>query len=61
MSGEVVLFEGGRSEGGFGVKEAGEMGDEAFALASECSVSSCTVSGSGHNGMAPFLPVQRGP
>lgn len=32
MAGEVVLLESGGSEGGFGVKEAGEGGDDVFAL-----------------------------
>ena len=32
VAGEVVLFQGGGGEGGFGVEEAGELGDEAFAL-----------------------------
>ena len=27
VAGEVVLFEGGRGESGFGVEEAGELGD----------------------------------
>jgi hypothetical protein len=30
--GEVVLFEGGRGEGCFGVEEAAELGNDAFAL-----------------------------
>ena len=28
VAGEVVLFERGGSEGGFGVEKAGELGDE---------------------------------
>lgn len=32
VAGEVVLFEGGGGEGGFGVEEAGELGDESFSL-----------------------------
>ena len=28
VAGEVVLFEGGGGQGGFGVEEAGELGDE---------------------------------
>lgn len=32
VAGEVCLFEGGGGEGGFGVEEAGELGNEGFAL-----------------------------
>ena len=32
VAGEVGLFEGGGCEGGFGVEEAGELGDEGFTL-----------------------------
>ncbi len=32
MPGEVVLFEGRGSEGGFGVEEACQLGDEGVAL-----------------------------
>lgn len=32
VAGEVGLFEGGGCEGGFGVEEAGELGEEGFAL-----------------------------
>lgn len=32
VAGEVGLFEGRGGEGGFGVEEAGELGDEGFAL-----------------------------
>jgi hypothetical protein len=28
VAGEIVLFERGRGKGGFGVEEAGELGDE---------------------------------
>jgi hypothetical protein len=35
MSGEVGLFQGGRGEGGFRVKEARELGDERFSLEEE--------------------------
>ena len=36
VSGEIVLFEGGGGECGFGVEEAGELGDEGFALWGGC-------------------------
>ena len=32
VAGEVVLFQGRGGEDGFGVEEAGELGDEVFAL-----------------------------
>lgn len=32
MSGEVGLFESGGVDGGFGVEESGELGDERFSL-----------------------------
>lgn len=32
MAGEVVLFESGGGQDGFGVEEAGELGDEGFSL-----------------------------
>ncbi len=32
VAGEVVLFESGGGESGFGVEEAGELGDEGFTL-----------------------------
>lgn len=32
VAGEVILFQGGRREGRFGVEEAGELGDEGFAF-----------------------------
>lgn len=37
MSGEVVLFQGGGGEGGLGVKEAGELGYQSFALFEDTS------------------------
>lgn len=35
MTGEVVLFQGRGSESGFGVKEAGELGYQAFTFFEE--------------------------
>lgn len=32
MAGEVVLFQGGGGQGGFGVEETGELGDEGLTL-----------------------------
>lgn len=32
VAGQVVGFEGGGGEGGFGVEEAGQLGDEGFSL-----------------------------
>lgn len=35
VAAEVVLLEGGGSQDGFGVEEAGELGDEGLALGGE--------------------------
>ena len=35
VAGEVVLFEGGGGEEGFAVEEAGELGEDVFALLEE--------------------------
>ena len=37
MAGEVILFESGGGEGGFGVEEAGELGDQGVSLRKEVS------------------------
>jgi len=41
VAGEVVLFQGGGGEGGFGVEEAGELGDEGVALGGVSSEEMC--------------------